>query len=70
VARALVGAAHARLVPASGLVGALLLLGADALARSVAAPLELPIGVVTALLGGPFFLVVLRRSWATRWREG
>jgi iron complex transport system permease protein len=66
VARPLVGVAHARLVPASGLVGALLLLGADALARSVAAPLELPIGTVTALLGGPFFLVVLRRSWASR----
>jgi iron complex transport system permease protein len=70
LARPLVGVAHARLVPASGLVGALLLLGADALARSVAAPLELPIGVVTALLGGPFFLVVLRRSWATRWQGG
>jgi len=70
LARPLVGVAHARLVPASGLVGALLLLGADALARSVAAPLELPIGVVTALLGGPFFLVVLRRSWSTRWQGG
>src|SRR5262249_56413082 len=64
LARPLVGAAHARLVPASGLVGALLLLGADALARSVAPPLELPLGVVTALVGGPFFLVALRRSWA------
>jgi iron complex transport system permease protein len=70
LARPLVGVAHARLVPASGLVGALLLLGADALARSVAAPLELPIGVLTALLGGPFFLVMLRRSWATRWQAG
>jgi iron complex transport system permease protein len=70
LARPLVGVAHARLVPASALVGALLLLGADALARSVAAPLELPIGVVTALLGGPFFLIVLRRSWTTRWQGG
>jgi iron complex transport system permease protein len=69
LARPLVGVAHARLVPASGLIGGLLLLGADALARSIAAPLELPIGVVTALLGGPFFLIVLRRSWAT-WRAG
>ena len=68
LARPLVGVAHARLVPASGLVGALLLLGADALARSVAPPLELPIGVVTALLGGPFFLVALQRSWARRWQ--
>jgi iron complex transport system permease protein len=70
LARPLVGAAHARLVPASGLMGALLLLAADGLARSVVAPLELPIGVVTALLGGPFFLVVLRRSRATQWQEG
>ncbi len=61
LARPLVGAAHARLVPASALVGALLLLAADALARCIAPPLELPLGVVTALLGGPFFLVVLRR---------
>ncbi len=68
LARPLVGAAHPRLVPASGLVGALLLLAADALARGIAPPLELPIGVVTALLGGPFFLVVLRRSWSARWR--
>jgi iron complex transport system permease protein len=70
LARPLVGSAHARLVPASGLVGAILLLGADSLARSVAPPLELPIGVVTAMLGGPFFLVVLHRSWATRWQGG
>jgi iron complex transport system permease protein len=69
LARPLVGGAHARLLPASGLVGAILLLGADALARSVASPLELPLGVVTALLGGPFFLVVLRRQ-AGRVGEG
>ena len=68
LARPLVGAAHARLVPASGLVGGILLLAADTLARSVVPPLEVPIGVVTALLGGPFFLVVLRRSCATHWR--
>jgi iron complex transport system permease protein len=70
LARPLVGAAHSRLVPASGLIGAVLLLAADALARSVAPPLELPIGVVTALLGGPFFLVVLRRSRTAQWQEG
>jgi iron complex transport system permease protein len=68
LARPLVGVAHARLVPASGLVGALLLLAADALARCLAPPLELPIGVVTALLGGPFFLIVLRRTWSARWQ--
>jgi len=62
LARPLVGAAHARLLPASGLVGAVLLLAADAVARTAAPPLELPLGVVTALLGGPVFLVLLRRQ--------
>ncbi len=65
VARALVGGVHRRVLPASGLVGAILLVGSDLLARSVVPPLELPLGVVTALLGGPFFLVILlqrRRS--------
>jgi iron complex transport system permease protein len=60
VARLLVGARHVLLIPASGLLGALLLLLADDLARTVAAPAELPVGVVTALLGSPFFLVLLR----------
>jgi iron complex transport system permease protein len=61
IARLLVGAGHARLIPASALIGAILLLAADTVARSVAAPLEIPVGIITALLGGPFFLVLLRR---------
>lgn len=64
IARRFVGAAHARLLPASAIVGGGLLLAADALARTAVAPLELPLGVVTALLGGPLFLVVLRRHGA------
>jgi iron complex transport system permease protein len=59
--RLLVGADHRRLLPASALGGGLLLTLCDALARSVNAPAEIPVGVVTALLGGPFFLVLLRR---------
>ena len=59
-ARLLVGAKHARLIPASALLGALLLLLADDVARTVVAPLELPAGVLTAALGGPFFLYVLK----------
>ncbi|WP_337177373.1 iron ABC transporter permease [Paludisphaera sp.] len=62
VARAFVGARHRYLIPASGLCGAILLVLADDLARTVAAPTELPVGVLTAILGGPFFLVVLRRA--------
>ena len=59
VARLLVGARHAILIPASALLGALLLVLADDLARTIAAPNELPIGVMTALLGSPFFLALL-----------
>ena len=52
----LVGANHARLIPASALLGGLLLLLADDVARTVLAPLELPAGMLTAALEGPFFL--------------
>lgn len=61
IARLICGPGHGRLIPASALVGALLLLIADSLARSLAAPIELPVGVVTALVGGPFFLWLLSR---------
>jgi iron complex transport system permease protein len=61
LARLLCGSGHARLIPASALIGALLLLLADSAARSIVAPLELPVGILTALLGGPFFLWLLQR---------
>lgn len=60
IARLLWGPIHARLVPTSALLGALLLVVADTAARTLAAPIELPIGVLTALLGAPFFLYLLR----------
>ena len=59
-ARSLVGARHALVIPMSGLLGALLLLLADDVARTIVAPSELPVGVVTALMGGPFFLYMLK----------
>jgi iron complex transport system permease protein len=61
VARMLWGADHRFLLPASVLLGATFVVLADALARTVAAPTELPIGVVTAFVGVPFFLWLLRR---------
>ena len=61
-ARLVVGPLHRRLIPLSALSGAILLMLADALARSVAAPLELPVGIVTALIGAPVFLSLLARS--------
>jgi iron complex transport system permease protein len=52
---------HRPLVIAAGLIGATLVVAADLAARTVAAPTELPLGAITALLGVPFFLVQLRR---------
>ena len=60
--RLLVGPDHRVLLPASALAGASLLLLADLAARLVLAPAELPIGIVTALLGAPFFLYLLLRG--------
>jgi len=54
-----VGPDHRQLIPLSALGGALLLVSADWLARSVVQPAELPIGLLMALLGGPFFLLML-----------
>jgi iron complex transport system permease protein len=56
------GPDHRLLLPASALGGAILLIGADTAARTVVAPAELPIGIITALLGGPFFLWLLMRT--------
>lgn len=55
------GPDHHLLLPASALLGASLLLLADLVARTVVAPAELPIGIITAILGGPFFLWLLNR---------
>jgi len=60
--RLLVGPDHRVLLPASALAGASLLLLADLAARLVLAPAELPIGIVTALIGAPFFLYLLLRG--------
>ncbi|MDR8014694.1 iron chelate uptake ABC transporter family permease subunit [Pseudomonas guguanensis] len=60
--RLLVGPDHRLLLPASALAGASLLLLADLVARLALAPAELPIGIVTALIGAPFFLYLLVRG--------
>jgi iron complex transport system permease protein len=59
--RALFGPDHRVLLPASALAGAATLMLADAAARTFIAPAELPVGVVTALIGGPFFLILLMK---------
>lgn len=62
ILRLLIGPDHRRLLPASALAGAALLVLADTAARSILAPTELPVGIFTALLGGPLFLFLLRRN--------
>lgn len=60
--RLLVGPDHRVLLPTSALIGAIFLAAADAVARVAAAPLEIPVGVITALCGGPFFIYLLRKK--------
>ena len=60
--RLALGPGHRLLLPGSALLGALLLVASDVLARTVVVPIEVPIGIVTALGGAPFFLLLLYRS--------
>jgi iron complex transport system permease protein len=60
--RLMVGSDHRVVLPASALFGAAFLVGCDVLARTLLAPVELPVGVITALIGGPFFLWLLVRK--------
>jgi iron complex transport system permease protein len=66
--RLVIGPDHRYLLPASALLGATFLLFADAISRTIVAPAELPIGIVTAAFGGPFFLwILLRRRNGLSW---
>ncbi|MDR1902192.1 MAG: iron ABC transporter permease [Treponema sp.] len=62
VCRLMLGPVHRRLIPASALTGALLVVLADTLARSLASPLEIPVGIISSLGGAPFFLFMLSRA--------
>ena len=57
--RLLVGPDHRLVLPAAALFGAAFLVGCDVIARTILAPVELPVGIITALIGGPFFLWLL-----------
>lgn len=63
IVRMIIGADHRILMPTSALVGAIFLVTADTIARTVTAPSEIPVGVVTALAGAPFFIYLLRRKY-------
>ena len=53
------GSNHRTVVPASALLGGMLLLVADVISRTILAPTELPVGILTALVGGPFFIYLI-----------
>jgi len=68
--RLVLGPDHRQLLPLSGITGAIFLIIADSVARIIVAPAQLPVGVVTAIVGGPFFLILLVKyskkvSWLT-----
>ena len=60
--RLMVGGSYRRILPMSMILGAAFLVATDLLARTLVSPAELPIGVITALIGAPFFLIVLRTN--------
>jgi iron complex transport system permease protein len=62
VCRRLLGPDHRALVPASFLLGAIFLPACDAVARLIIAPAELPVGIITSILGGPFFIWILMQK--------
>jgi iron complex transport system permease protein len=69
--RLVFGPEHRQLVPLGALVGAAFLVAADTLARTIVAPAQMPVGVITAIAGGPFFLLLLARytkksSWLSK----
>jgi len=67
ITRMAIGGDHRFLLPASALVGALILLGADTLARTILAPVILPVGIMTAFLGVPFFVYLFMRRKREFW---
>ncbi len=62
MARRLVGARHARLLPLTAILGSLLLLSADTLGRIIMAPMELPVGIIVSILGAPYFIYLLVKN--------
>ena len=59
IARKLVGPKHIKLIPTSALVGSVILLIADTIARNIIAPMELPVGIVVAVIGVPYFIYLM-----------
>jgi iron complex transport system permease protein len=66
ISRLLVGSDYRRMLPMTAVFGSVLLVCADAVARTVFSPIELPVGVIMAVSGGPFFLYLMRKGGARR----
>lgn len=62
ISRMLMGSEHKRLIPFAALMGSTILLAADTIGRIIIAPYEIPVGVITTVFGGPFFLYLLRKD--------
>jgi len=62
IVRLIIGPGHRYLVPTSAIVGAIFLLFSDTLARTIMAPTEIPVGIITALVGAPFFIYLLWKN--------
>lgn len=67
VARMLVGPDHRKLIPFSAVMGGIFLMLSDMLARSIMPPLEIPVGIITAFVGGPYFIYLLRKNKSGGW---
>lgn len=70
IARRLVAGGHRYSVPVAALVGAIMMLLADVIGRVVTPPLEFPVGLVTSIIGAPYFLFLLWREYSTKNRAG
>jgi iron complex transport system permease protein len=67
IARLLVGPDHRKLLPFAAIIGGLFMLISDDLARFLLSPLEIPVGIITSLAGGPYFIYLLRKKKEKSW---
>ncbi len=67
IGRMLIGPDHKKLMPLAGILGGIFLVISDMLARSIMPPMEIPVGIITALAGGPYFIYLLRKRKQERW---
>lgn len=65
IARLYVGPDHRILIPVAGITGGIFMLFVDTIARTIISPMEVPVGIITALFGGPFFIYLLRKKKST-----